>query len=494
MGDAAGAARGRAAWLLFGVIAAASVLALTVAGARGSSSPRAYELQYAPSVAFDGTNYLVVWQGVRDTPFYDIYAARVSPSGAVLDPGGLAISTAEREQLTPTVAFDGTNYFVAWADYRSGSNTDIYGTRVTPAGAVLDPGGIPISTPTDYQDSPALSFDGTNYLVAWRDCCSDAGIYGARVSPAGAVLDPSGIPISSAANEQRDPSVAFDGSNYLVAWGERGYDIYGARVTSAGAVLDPSGIAISTAAGFQESPALAFGGSNYLVAWQRSPDGGPEDIYGARVTPAGAVLDPGGIAITTASYRQRAAGVAFDGTNYLVAWEDSRSGTNWDTYGGRVSQAGAALDPGGIAIATAAQERTPTLAFDGTNYLIAWENYSFGYVIYGSRVSPAGAILDPSGIPIGAAPPAPPPPPPPPPPPMPPPPPPPPVRCKVPRVIGLRLAPARRRIRARHCSVGRVRRARSKRVGRVIGQKPRPGTVKRRGFPVNLVVGRSSSR
>ena len=46
------------------------------------------------------------------------------------------------------------------------------------------------------------------------------------------------------------------------------------------------------------------------------------------------------------------------------------------------------------------------------------------------------------------------------------------------------------RIRARHCSVGTIRRARSGRVGRVISQNPRRGTVKRRGFPVKLVVGR----
>jgi beta-lactam-binding protein with PASTA domain len=59
-------------------------------------------------------------------------------------------------------------------------------------------------------------------------------------------------------------------------------------------------------------------------------------------------------------------------------------------------------------------------------------------------------------------------------------------------VLGLRLGAAKRKIRQRHCSVGRVRRARSrpKLWGRVIGQAPRPGAVRRRGFPVRLVLGR----
>ena len=84
----------------------------------------------------------------------------------------------------------------------------------------------------------------------------------------------------------------------------------------------------------------------------------------------------------------------------------------------------------------------------------------------------------------------PPPPPPPAPPAAPPPPPPPHVRpCMVPRVIGLRLARARARIRRASCSVGRIRRVRSRRVARVIRQSPRAGSRRPRGAPVNLVVG-----
>jgi beta-lactam-binding protein with PASTA domain len=60
----------------------------------------------------------------------------------------------------------------------------------------------------------------------------------------------------------------------------------------------------------------------------------------------------------------------------------------------------------------------------------------------------------------------------------------------VPKVIGLRLATARGWISARNCRVGAVRRARSRRVGRVISQRPRGGVVRPRGYRVSLVVGR----
>lgn len=71
-----------------------------------------------------------------------------------------------------------------------------------------------------------------------------------------------------------------------------------------------------------------------------------------------------------------------------------------------------------------------------------------------------------------------------------PPPPPPPVRCVVPRVVGLRLSVARARIGRANCRVGSVRRARSRRAGKVLSQSPRAGSRRPRGAKVNLVVGR----
>jgi TolB protein len=62
--------------------------------------------------------------------------------------------------------------------------------------------------------------------------------------------------------------------------------------------------------------------------------------------------------------------------------------------------------------------------------------------------------------------------------------------CVVPRVVGLRLAKARTRIRRARCAVGRVRLAEARRVGRVLRQSPRPGVRRARGTRISLVVGR----
>ena len=368
--------------------------------------------QYSPAVGFDRANFLVVWEDYRSGSRSDVYGARVTPAGTVLEPQGFVISQAADDQGSPAVAFDSMNFLVVWEDFRSGSDCDVYGARVTPGGAVLDPQGFVISQAANDQYSPALGFDGANFLGVWDDYRNNpdaADIYGARVSESGTVLDPSGIAISTAANDQGSPALGFDGANFLVVWDDYRNDpvypdIYGARVTPGGTVLDPSGFVISQAAGDQGFPALGFDGANFLVVWEDYRSGSDFDIYGARVTPAGTVLDPQGFVISQAADDQWSSALGFDGANFLVVWDDYRSGGYADIYGARVTPAGTVLDPSGFVISQADDQESPALGFDGANFLVVWEDYRSGpWDIYGARVTPQGTVLDPAGFVISRA-------------------------------------------------------------------------------------------
>jgi hypothetical protein len=353
----------------------------------------AAQYQKYPALAFDGTNYLVVWQDGRNSSS-DIYGARVTRQGAVLDPNGIAICRATATQGYPRVAFDGGNYLVVWSDARASSNSDIYGARVATNGQVLDTAGIMVCSATGVQSLPDVSFGSPDYLVTWSDARSTSAVYGARVTTGGAVRDPDGFRVSPSGRDCGESPVAFDGTNFLVAWKDNQTNRpAGARVSPTGAVLDPNGIAIITSGTCTGRLALARG-SDFMVSWYAG------QTCGARVSSSGSALDPSGVLLSMTANYQRNPAVGFDGTNYLVVYEDTRRYPNCGLYACRISTTGQVLDPGGMPICTTgAGCFYPAIAFDGTNYLVAWEDERNEFVnIYAARVSRSGAVLDPGGF------------------------------------------------------------------------------------------------
>jgi hypothetical protein len=368
------------------------------------------EQQLYPTVASDGEDFLVVWTDYAD---YGVYGKRVAAEGTVLDPAPIRISPAAVEGESPSVSWGGENYFVAWTDYRSGgSGAGIYGTRVSSDGVVLDVDGIAISTAPGDKWAPALAWSGTQLLVTWEDARNSGSsgwdIYGSRVTASGQVLDPSGIPVSTAQESQFASAVASSGENFLVAWQDRRLGtsadrIYGARVADDGTVLDASGIAISTGAGRQGDPAVASDGADFLVVWYREPI---NDIYGSRVSGAGVVLDPEGIPIAATSDDQFYVEVVYGDSNYLVVWNDTRFGSSVGVFMARVSSSGQVLDPDGIPASTMPTwQDSAAIAWDGETYLVVWgEGRSGSDDIYAGRLSADGELLDGAGIAVSTAP------------------------------------------------------------------------------------------
>ena len=374
--------------------------------------------QSAPAVAWNGTNYYVVWAdnraGINNS---DIYGTSVSSAGTVTNVSGTAISTEADQQLAPAITSNGDDFFVDWHDRRSGTSYDVYATRIIAAGTVLSPSGTLISNAALDQWNPALAWNGTNYAVAWQDQRSGTGspedIYLTRVSPAGVVLDASGIVVSNGAPAERLPAIAANGSDFFATWLDQrtlSIDIFGSRVAGAGTVQDPTGILVSTATADQAHPAVAWDGTNYLMVWEDQRSATSIDIYAARVAEDGTVLDPVGIPVSTvAGDLQTSPAVAWDGTNFMVVWEDTRDFATGggpsctyctDIYGSRIGTDGTVLDPSGIPISTAlSHQESPAIAWNGTSYLVTWTDsrplVTFGRRdLFGALLSPAGVVTD----------------------------------------------------------------------------------------------------
>lgn len=362
-----------------------------------------------PAMAFDGVNHLVVWTDTRLHATGDVFAARVSPAGVLVDLTGLPITDDDFQQYGVAAAFGADQYLIVWQDSRTDGRNHVYGARMTAGGAVLDPGGFPVS-PLDYgQGQPRVASDGTAFLVVWsesRTGGSDTDIYGARVAKDGSILDKTGIAIATGPTaSQSGPAIAFDGTNYLVTWTDTPTvtgdgDIHGARVTPSGAVLDKPGFAVATVKGGQGRQSMAFDGTNYLVAWQDGRIFGNYDVYAARVAKDGSVVDTTPFSIAEGAADQRAPGVAFDGTDFLVSWESVPKGAPWDVEAARVGTDGKVADMPAIPLASwPGSQGNPAVGFGGGSFLVTWAStpdasLAFFFDIYGARVSPAGALLD----------------------------------------------------------------------------------------------------
>lgn len=361
-----------------------------------------------PSIGFDGTNYLVVSRRVVNWANSTMTGTLISGSGSILKT--FDISSPGSNQSA--VAFDGTNYLVVFSQ-----NSQIAGYRISPSGTVIDgPTGFTISTSnpssaTNYM--PSVAFDGTNYLVVWNKydqttVCSEGScgmsnlydIYGASVTPTGQVLGE--FPVFSAPGDQRNPSIAFDGINYLVIWSDTRMgssnlasedDIYGTRVTTDAVVLDPSGIPVSAVPGTQVEPQIIFDGTNYFAVWLNiaadSTWPPPTDLYGRRIMPDMTLLDgsldTGGIAIVTGGFSMSSPSVTFDGKDYLVTWSGSYYQNLFpEIFAARVFFEGFLIDTPssgpGISISGYPPDflryEYPTVLFNGTNSLLTYGTIS----------------------------------------------------------------------------------------------------------------------
>jgi hypothetical protein len=370
------------------------------------------------SVAFDGSNYLVVWTESRNVipNNYggDIRAARVTPTGAVLDPYGIVLASGPSDQHDPTVAFGDGTFLVAWVDDTIGTfEGDVRGVRVSPQGAVLDSTAIDIAAGPNNQDEPALAFGDGVFLAVWQDYSVEAepgqvDVFGARLDADGRVLDDSGIVISAGPGNGFRPAVAFGGGVFLTVWGRVNAEfavpnVSAARVSSAGVVLDPSGIEVAPSPRRQDMPTLASDGSVHLVVWQEYIEFEPH-LVGTRVDATGQVLDPTGIAISGNFWGgETQHAVVAQGTQFLVAWY-RRAGIVFELAGNRVDSTGAVLDGGGRVISSAvvttpAPDPGLALGADGSNAFVVWGDERAGETSpYATQVGPDGVALGPGTL------------------------------------------------------------------------------------------------
>jgi predicted lipoprotein with Yx(FWY)xxD motif len=300
----------------------------------------------------------------------------------------------------------------------------IFAQHVDSLGAVLwgqEGKGISVCTAAGDGVEPCIVSDGAGgAIIAWADYrMGSADIWAQRVNVLGAVQWASdGVAICAALGGQEEHKIIPDGTGgAIVVWKDRrtgNSDIYAQRVNASGAVQWASdGVPLCTANSDQYDPRITSDGAGgAIIAWVDSRSGSEYDIYAQRVNASGAIqwgLD--GAPLCTAPVHQYHLQITSDGAGGAIAtWTDSRNGSNYDVYAQRVDASGGmhwAVDGVPVCAAMGNQWGPQVTSDGGGGAIVTWLDWRSGsdYDIRAQRVDTAGVIQWTSdGVPLCTAP------------------------------------------------------------------------------------------
>ena len=430
----------------------------------GTKTPYAY----APAaVVWDGLNWRVTW-GEAATA----YTARVTAAGQVLDPGsvtlpglvagpsagngaggaqlvwtvfanntydvlsgnitasntagaGRIISLGAPRQIRTDIATSGNGYMVVYYSSTSSENRvmaqplDAAGNPLTAEPIQLDAGNYSTGP-----GSPNVAWNGSLYLVAWGNA---NGIVAQRLLADGTKVDPAPFVVMTPGFGPAD--VAAIGDTFLVTgrrFGQTPETIgaIGARVRgSDGAVLDATTLLLG---GYyvSRSPAVTPLGGRFLVAFisNASHDNSAAATTGVFVPTTGAsVVIPGNFFnfSTNSGNGIFDLGLASSGDTALlvqpVLGALAAGGTGNDLVA-RLVQADGTAGPVMNLTPWSGNQYKPRVAWDDTNFVVAYQDQKNGLAeqgleqldarsdLFAMRVTPTGAIVDPQGFVFSALP------------------------------------------------------------------------------------------
>ena len=215
------------------------------------------------SLGAGAQNYLAVWRDLSGG------AAKARMQGALVSNTGViapafyisdaAGSPDSGPVQRPRVAFDGTNFLVLWADNRSGG-VGVRGALVSQQGAVLGADFLIAPTQNTSGVAPQILMTSSNYIVAWSDAPQSGNgtqIYFTRVAADGTHGTVSGIATATATATRRDAAQALQflikgpGGEALIVYQDSGatpVETRAVRVDANGAIssANPSGTLMFT--------------------------------------------------------------------------------------------------------------------------------------------------------------------------------------------------------------------------------------------------------
>ncbi len=365
-------------------------------------------MQLYPNAAFGGGHYLVTWSNLLTDPdgtSHDSIQGRFVKSDGTIE-GSASVTLSSGNAIYSSVGWDGDHFVLAYMASADGGINDIHSVLINPDGTRVESSDHALTT-SGSTSNPHVGVGDTNALVVWEDYTRTAEgfdtsprIHGARIGRNGDVLDAPSLALSTGVRDEQAPDVAGGSSGFLVVWQTSDMTVHGSALTDAGDI-PAKDFAIDHGTEGAGLPSVVFQDTDYAVGWTDGRDGG--SLYGTHVSDGGGLVDGADAKLAPDAPREVGFGsdhtnFAFDGSHLFFSY----LGTEPNGVEGSLVTATLTVAAGAIPLTAVPDSQAFAFtSFDGTNYVVAWndeDRSSLDTALQAVRISGAGQLLDPAGI------------------------------------------------------------------------------------------------
>jgi hypothetical protein len=318
---------------------------------------KAGNAQKNQQIVSDGAGgHIIVWEDDRDGPF-DIYAQRLdSNNSRQWGDNGRVVSQAANEQTNPQLISDrDEGAIIVWEDTRNGT-ADIYAQRINRNGVPqwIPAEGVVVSLALNKKTVPQLVSDGVGgAIIVWQgERTGISGVYAQRIDSEGKPKWTStGVVVRQDSFDSEGPGsyapelVSDDNRGAIIGWRQQEADqhIFAQRLNENGERVQPwpsSGVHVSPETfGRPRLISDRVGGAIFTYISPAFVEGAA-NIYAQRLNSDG--VTQWFVTVSDAVDDQLNPGIVEDGgRGAILAWQDFRSGTNFDIYAQGITATGA---------------------------------------------------------------------------------------------------------------------------------------------------------
>ncbi len=302
---------------------------------------------YSQIVSLSNGGFVIVWQSDDNSSSnYDIKGRVFNADGSPVNASDILISTSNTDvQQAPQItSLENGGFVITWNSMDNGSNYDIRGRVFNADGSPVNASDFAVSTSnTNNQYVPQItSLENGDFVICWysNDNGSNYDIRARVFNPDGSPVNASDILISTTntSNQGYSEITSLENGGFVIVWrsydSTSNWDIRGRVFNADGTPVNTEDFAISTSnTNIQQLPQITkLLNGGFVVIWESNDNGSDYDIRARVFNADGTAVNASDILVSTSNIaaQEYPEITVLENDNFVVAWESSNNGSDYD--------------------------------------------------------------------------------------------------------------------------------------------------------------------